>query len=288
MKMNTGKIRNKKVGKYDIESLKTINYGYDHEHGITQSDVDMANRYVTLIERTRSNMTPKAGDRLRYTNQYGDFYRYAHVECIHDDECNMCEQPYIPFIGADKENGIWCSTSGGAWSDLKIVQFRYIGKEQKEFCDWGHCGARSNGAVHFFAEVSLWEYIHPDPLFEDYTTEKWRKIYVSEIDEEEKNKYGNNLYLAKEALSCGTGSMAFQTKKEYHQFLNDYKAKVFPGNWYNQSVIFCYRKKEVLVSREEYNVLELPVISMYHNGVRPAKIEYDDQNRIAIIYFVNK
>ncbi len=40
--------------KYSIETLRERNVSYDHEHGLTQKDVDMANSYVELIERTRS------------------------------------------------------------------------------------------------------------------------------------------------------------------------------------------------------------------------------------------
>lgn len=54
----------KKKNKYGIETLKRLNVSYDYEHWLTQDDVDMANRYVELIERTRSEMTPQVGDRL--------------------------------------------------------------------------------------------------------------------------------------------------------------------------------------------------------------------------------
>ena len=37
--------------KYGIETLKERNVSYDHEHGLTQKDVDMANNHVQLIER---------------------------------------------------------------------------------------------------------------------------------------------------------------------------------------------------------------------------------------------
>ena len=38
--------------KYGIETLKERNVSYDHEHGLTQKDVDMANNHVQLIERS--------------------------------------------------------------------------------------------------------------------------------------------------------------------------------------------------------------------------------------------
>ena len=40
--------------KYTVETLKPLNILYDHEHRLTQQDVDIASSYVELIERTRS------------------------------------------------------------------------------------------------------------------------------------------------------------------------------------------------------------------------------------------
>ena len=48
--------------KYTVETLKPLNILYDHEHWLTQQDVDMANGYVELIERTRSEKTPQIGE----------------------------------------------------------------------------------------------------------------------------------------------------------------------------------------------------------------------------------
>lgn len=275
----------KRTGKYDIESLININGSYHHKHGVRQYDVDMANRYVALIEKTRSDTVPKAGDQLRYTDRYGGYHPYAHIEHNRDGKCYICERPYVPFIGQE-EDGIWCSTSGGAWGDLKTNALKYVGKELKTFGDWGHCGACGNGAVHFIAEVSVWEYIHPEPLFEDYTTEKWRKMYVSKLEEEDRKEHSGYLYVAQEALPSGNSSDAFRTEEEYVRFLKNYKAKVFPGNWHNQSVVFCYRKELMRISQVEYDALNLPVTSIYCNGLCPAKIRHDDENKTVINYFV--
>ena len=52
----------KEKNKYTVETLKPLNVLYDHEHWLTQQDVDMVNNYVELIEQTRSELTPKIGD----------------------------------------------------------------------------------------------------------------------------------------------------------------------------------------------------------------------------------
>lgn len=66
--------------KYSIETLRERNVSYDHEHELTQEDVDMANNYVKLIERTRSEITPQIGDRLVYVTEHGDYYGNALID----------------------------------------------------------------------------------------------------------------------------------------------------------------------------------------------------------------
>jgi len=43
--------------KYSIATLRERNVSYDHQHWLTQEDVDMANSYVELMERPRSEIT---------------------------------------------------------------------------------------------------------------------------------------------------------------------------------------------------------------------------------------
>ena len=38
----------KEKNKYTVETLKPLNVLYDHEHWLTQQDVDMVNNYVEL------------------------------------------------------------------------------------------------------------------------------------------------------------------------------------------------------------------------------------------------
>ena len=46
--------------KYTVETLKPLNVLYDHEHWLTQQDVDMANNYVEIIqgEATKFSVPP--------------------------------------------------------------------------------------------------------------------------------------------------------------------------------------------------------------------------------------
>jgi len=256
--------------KYDLRTLRKENGSYDMEHTVTYEDVDKANRYIELIESTRENF-PKVGDIVELTTKHGDYYRNAHIE-ESDVELNICEQPYVPFIKPDK-SGISCNTSGGSWLNIP-VNLKLIGKRYKTFCDWGHCGACGNGAIDFKAEVNVWEYIEPEPLYGDFTTKNWRRMYVSKVDKEKS-------YRGYEYIGDG---FAWRDKAEFDAFIKKYKGAVFAGNYLNQMVVWCYFDKKILVSKEELEKMNLPETTILLNGIRPAKMEVDDKNKIIIHY----
>ena len=260
--------------KYTKETLTVINDRFCRAHypGITDSDLAMANDYVRLIESTRSNKTPKAGDRIRYTNKYGDYYGHAHIECVEDGVANICEQPYIPFIWKNRnEDGISCSTSGGAWTNILVDKLTYVGTEEKTFCDWGHDHACADGSVEFRANVSVWEYNENE---QPYSTKTHNKMYVYYRDKAD--EYGYKF----------TGeSIAWRNELEFQAWLETVKGEVFKGN-HNQILVWYWKQKEVHVSPEEYEALELPEDSMMMNGLRRCKRKYDEDNHTVITYFV--
>lgn len=171
--------------KYTLDTLKKINVRFNTSHFMTEADVEMANKYVELIENTRSTTEPKIGDIVQYTNEYGDYYETAHIQKVcKDGTINICEQPYVPFIINKDSNGIYCSTSGGAWCDLPTGKLVYIGKREKTFCDWGNCGCCADGAIEFNAKVSVWEYVDENNRFISkngykFTTKDFNRYYIS-------------------------------------------------------------------------------------------------------------
>ena len=94
----------------------------------------MANRYVELIEQTRSEITPQTGDRLIYLSRHGDYYGNALIDSMDEKKglLSICEQPYVPFVWQSADN-IRLSVSGG-----------------------GHCGSCAHGSVTFTAKVPQW------------------------------------------------------------------------------------------------------------------------------------
>lgn len=141
--------------KYTLETLRPLNQSYDYDHMLTQSDVDMANDRIVIIQSSRDDNTPQPGDIIQYTTKRGDKYDHAHIESVNNDSCYICTMPMIPFVIVD-DNQIRCSTSGGIWCNVPRDGVSYIGKAEKLFKDWGRYGAQANGAVCFLAEVNVW------------------------------------------------------------------------------------------------------------------------------------
>lgn len=179
--------------KYTLDTLKKINERFIESHRMKESDVEMANAYVELIERTRSTTEPQSGDLIQYTDEHGNYYSAAHIEKVNGDgTVNVCEKPYIPFINANVNNdGIRCCTSGGPWCDLPVNKLVYVGKGEKHFQDWGNCGGCADGAIVFNANVSVWEYVDERNKFISengfkFTTKDFDKYYVTFNPDKEK------------------------------------------------------------------------------------------------------
>ena len=153
--------------KYSIETLRERNVSYDHQHWLTQKDVDMANSYVELIERTRSEITPQIGDRLVYVTEHGDYYGNALIDSRSAKEgyLSVCEQPYVPFVW-EEDGNIRLSVSGGAFHSVNPEELKFLKWTEGVFKEWGHCGACANGSVSFLAKVPLWFYAEPNPGME--------------------------------------------------------------------------------------------------------------------------
>ena len=259
---------------YTKETLAEINQRFLNSHYfIDEYDVEKANRYVYLLESTRSTATPQPGDIVRYTNKWGDYYAHAHIESINEEGgAHICESPYVPFSWADADNKkMLFSTSGGAWGRIETNRMTYVGTEKKTFCDWGHCGPCANGAIDFEATVSVWEF---DEHEMPYTTKTHNKMFIyrrKDVDE-----YGYKY--------VGDGR-AWKDDLELQAWLETVRGEIIPALG-NQTIVWYWKQKEVHVSPAEYEALNLPEDTMICNGSRRCKREYDEENHTVITYFV--
>lgn len=261
--------------RYSRETLLPMNTLYDHEHCLTQEDVDAANALVRHIERTRNPLVPQVGDRVRYTTRYGDFYGNALIEAVRaGGTLSICLCPYVPFMWATAD-GIGCAVSGGPFTDVKATSLKPFGSAQGDFRDWGHCGSCGNGSVRFCAEVPLWKYGEPEPLYGDFTTEKWRKI---------------NFYKDTE---CRSGDLyrgdciSFRTEEEFRRFLSDYEGTVFAAPNPKSVIVWCYRDEQTAVSQQEWDALDAPVSKRrIYNTPQPVKLVKNHGRHTTVCYFV--
>ncbi|MDO5771196.1 MAG: DUF4121 family protein [Bacteroidales bacterium] len=261
--------------KYSVETLRKLNVSYDHEHGLTQKDVDMANDYVELIEHTRSEIIPQIGDRLVYVTEHGDYYGNALIENLHHTNkghFSICERPYVPFVWEENAN-IRLSVSGGAFHAVNPKDLKFLKWTDGAFCDWGHCGACGNGSVTFMARVPLWSYSEPNPKYGHFTTETYRKFYLNKKEETETG----NLYQGFD--------IAFRDEAELQQFVEDYEGTVFKGNWPTQIVLWCFRREYVFLPLSEWEKIESPAVERRLNfHPEQVKIVKDMEQHITYLY----
>lgn len=260
---------------YTIETLKQINLGYDYDHRVTESDVEKANQWVKFIESRRTEESPQIGDIVEFTDKHGDYYKNAHIEKVEGDTLNICEQPYIPFVGI-YNNKLYTSTSGGAWTNIP-QNLKLIGKRSKLFKDWGHCGACGNGAINFECMVNVWEYAEPDQFHQGYSTKNHNKFYVTVLEKEE-DREKHNYYKYLVTTSGCTSHTAFKTDKEYQAWLKTFNGVEFNGHWQNQRIVWTHKQYSKCIPLEEYNRIENAVIdSELCNGtIQQCKRIYED------------
>lgn len=268
---------------YTLESLNNMNYRYNADHRLSQSDVDKANRFVALIENSRRTDKPMPGDILELTDEYGHYYANAHIECDsnYEENClNVCEHAYIPFVSENEpEHSVSMSTSGGSWPQIPN-SVKLIGQREKTFCVWGRWGPCANGAINFNATVNVWEYIAPNPKHGAYTTKDFDKAYVSLRNEPDKDS-GYLIFLSHGGTSCG----AFKTNFEYEVWKKTFKAVEFQGCSENQRVVFYYRHRQKPISKEEWQIMDAPVDTRLWNGsIVMCKFAYDDEKHELIDY----
>ena len=257
---------------YNIETLSKINNRFIGTHyKLYQSDVEIANELITMIENTRSVQTPKPGDIVRYTDEQGSYYQYAHIEDIKENTANICENGNT-YIGKSNNNlGFYLSTSGGAWHDIDINKMVYLGTENKPFWTFGHCGACADGGISFYANVNVWEY-NINKM--NFSTKTHNKYYISYSDKE----IGIGYHFT-------TDGKAWRTEKELQAWIRTFRGVIYK-NWHNQIIVFTYKEAQKHVSPEEYNNINGIEDVMTYNGKRRCKRVYDDENYIVYTFFV--
>ena len=94
------------------------------------------------------------------------------------------------------------------------------------------------------AKIAKWEYSDPEPLYGDFTTETWRKLYVR-INDNPESRY--------QYVADGT---AFRDDADFDRFKKNYEATVF-NHSDSMLVVWCFRDKTEFLQEDEWNRLDL-------------------------------
>ncbi len=268
----------RKMVLYTLDRLRLLNTAFEDKRKLEQGDVDRVNRFVKLIESTREDC-PCLGDIVEYTDEYGKYSHNAHIRDFNSETGRFAiyAVPHIPFVfQEDNWHGVHFWAGGGPEAFVEAATLTYIGKREKLFELFDHDPAHGSGGIYFKAEVNVWEYIAPEQKHPGYSTKNWEQQYISyrenPVDGCVYRYYGQNI--------------AFKDNTEYLLWKKTYKGVEFKGADSNHFVVFHYREQDVLVSREDWDALDLPLDTRFINGpsLSHVKVAYDDAAHVVTVY----
>jgi hypothetical protein len=222
---------------YDVKRLSNENRGYAGR--ITEKDVQRVNDLIREIEAR--SQTPTAGDTIQLTTKHGDYRPSAIIESMDDGQCSVCECPSSPFISAyTAADGGVVEASGGPWTSLSKEELKYIGKESRAFWVWGSNGPGANCGLYFTADVNLWEWSDPEPLYDGYSTKEYRKMYVT--------RWTDTMMESNSSEYRYHGEyMAWKSDEEFERFVREHQGTLFGGAYDNSSIksfVLFYKQKQ--------------------------------------------
>lgn len=257
--------------KYTIETLSEINQRFIGTHCfLRDSDVEMANELVTAIEKSRTENKPQPGDIVVYTNEYGEYFPYAHIETVKENSVYLCEKANT-YVSVDNEK-VYCNSSGGQWKHVDIKNLTYTGNQkEKLFWHFGSFGVCADGGIDFYAKVNVWECNLNKDTFSTKTHDKYYLSYS------EKEYSGYHYFLSKQGMS----SNAWNTEQELQAWLRTNRVVV------NNNAVWTYKTIEHHLSPVEFDNLDAQEDIFLMNGSkRRCKRVYDDKNYTIHLYFV--
>lgn len=260
--------------KYTIETIEKLNERFIRTNGkLNELDLSKANRIICLLEKERKDNFPKIGDIVKFTDEYGNYYKNAIVREIDNDKVYISENASI-YVYDDKKLSF--SISGGAVHNTNIKNLIHYGKDEREFWTFGHCGACKDGGIYFNAKVNVWECNLNKYKFSTKTHNRYFLQYS-----EEKDEFGYRFIL--KDFSC-RNSFAFRNEKEFQKWFWTFRGEVED---FDLHTVWTYKEVEHHVSPEEYEKMNIFEDTFLMNGrIRRCKRIYDDKNFLIHTYFV--
>lgn len=143
---------------YTIESLKAINTQEELRYSFNEKVVNTVNSIISTIEN-RNNEIPQAGDICIVKAANGRIYNSARI-CKDSTGLSVCTQPYVPFTSSGENT----SQSGGYFQGIKLSDIKKIDSAKKEFWCFA-AGSGGHKGIHFYANVTVWEFTGDTNLF---------------------------------------------------------------------------------------------------------------------------
>ncbi len=156
---------------YTLESLKIQDPAYDHNHGMTEKDVQIVNDLLLHFNERVKSEKPLPGD-IMLLEGYNSYHDRV-----------VCYRGGIDALNMYGENGLYCFTAGEShvrlvksrdknkWTDLSFstsggyflnvdpAQAKFEGYDMNQFWTWGSQGACGDGGIYFKVPVKVWSHV---------------------------------------------------------------------------------------------------------------------------------
>lgn len=156
------------MGQLTLDILIEWNPDYQHNFGITDKELEIANEHCKVIDfRQKDAKKPQVGDLVQGLEWgHGHAYEYGLIVTVKNEVAEVCYYPYVPFINTS-DGMVSLSCSGGPFTHVHMSSFEPI-KEMKErlFKDWGRMGVGAHQTFDFPAKVHQWKLNEPISLNE--------------------------------------------------------------------------------------------------------------------------
>jgi hypothetical protein len=241
--------------------------------GVTGKDWKIAKEIIFELEK-RTGDFPRAGDAVIFTDSYGEYFPCALIDRVDGDTVSICENG-----STYTSTGEGVSASGGAFHTFKIENLKKNGRKDRIFWTFGSRGACRNGGIYFLANVPCW--FAEKKRDHDYTTEKYDLRFI--VEDKNPDEWGYKWLVRLRGL---TADRAFKTDADLDLWKKTYRAVKAYDTWQQNGVYFIYRENRVSLTRQLWDLLNLPLDTRLLNGsIRDCKIEYDENNKMINAYF---
>ena len=243
------------------EEFERINVRFDNEHGLTDSDYQIAMSCIELIANNHDAIrTPQEGDIVEGAYYDGTHpYQWGLIEKVNGDgTLSICYELMVPFIWFNDMLGMKVNVSGGPFGTHRVEELELVSDNaERLFCDLGHTGPCANGAIYFNAPVRRWKipYVRQSNTFVTLFKKDYKRDAIS-------TDYAGSCYIDSGWL--GFRHLTFRTFDAFRKYAD------YLGVTYKE----CNERENVKSFRLSHDIKEMKSFWHLHElpeGVKPIK-----------------